>query len=106
MGMATVMATEASPGRKRNRKSWGKLTNRPAFVKQIQEQAQQIILLCLLTVQCGPPVRRGSFVSYHSAGTQNFSTTKSWSQLSEVKYIFPMFRARYVISVRSRSVVM
>jgi len=82
MGMATVMATEASPDRKRNRKNWGKLTNRPAFVKQIQEQAQQIILLCLLTVQCGPPVRRGSFVSYHSAGTQNFSTTKSWSQLS------------------------
>ena len=79
MGTATVMATEASPGRKRNRKSWGKLTN---FVKQIQEQAQQIILLCLLTVQCGPPVRRGSFVSYHSAGTQNFSITKSWSQLS------------------------
>ena len=79
MDTATVMATEASLGRKRNRKSWGKLTN---FVKQIQEQAQQIILLCLLTVQCGPPVRRGSFVSYHSAGTQNFSTTKSWSQLS------------------------
>ena len=48
----------------------------------IQEQAQQIILLCLLTAQCGPPVRRGSFVSYHSAGTQNFSATKSWSQLS------------------------
>ena len=52
-----------------------------AKVGQMPEQAQQIILLCLLTVQCGPPVRRGSFVSYHSAGTQNFSTTKSWSQL-------------------------
>ena len=51
MGMATVMATEASPDRKRNRKSWGKLTN---FVKQIQEQAQQIILLCLFSLSNNP----------------------------------------------------
>ena len=94
----------------------------------IQEQAQQIILLCLLTVQCGPPVRRGSpflpsprrdaelfhhevvepaFVRVElRVALAHYRLAGETHNVSEVKYIFPMFRARYVISVRSRSVVM